>query len=635
MGAPERPLMLFDGNCGFCKRWIERWQRVTGDTVDYAPAQSMSSRFPEVPLSRFAEAVQLREADGTWRGGAAAVFRTLAYSPGRAAWWWLYRYFLPFKLASDAVYGVIARNRPFFTSVTSRVWGKHLVPPGQRLTAWIFLRALGAISVSAFLSLWVQVIGLIGRQGILPTAEFIGQLRQRYGAGIALAVPSLCWLDASDRALHALCAVGTAASLALMLGVFEIPALLAIAACYLSLASVAREFLWFQWDGLLIETVVASLFIGRWRPLALPAADPAPAKSGLWLLRWLLFRLMFSSAVVKLTSHDPNWRHLTALRFHYQTQPLPPWTAWWAHHLPDAFQTFSTGVMFAIEGLAPFLILAPRRIRFAGAIAMLSLQALIVITGNYGFFNPLAMALVIPMFDDGVWPAWLRRALGISLPESGAGEPTVASRWIRRPLALALALLGLVPLWGALRWPMKLLGPLPSAYEITAPFRVVNSYGLFAVMTIERPEIVIEGSNDGEIWRSYEFRWKPGALDRRPEFVAPHMPRLDWQMWFAALGDLRQNSWLLYFCERLLQGSKPVLKLMARNPFPDAPPRYLRATVYLYHFTTAAERRATGAWWTRMPRGPYAPVLTLQDGRLAVADLPGNRLDLQEPRGRP
>ena len=200
---------------------------------------------------------------------------------------------------------------------------------------------------------------------------------------------------------------------------------------------------------------------------------------------------------------------------------------------------------------------------------------------------------------------------------------------MRRPIALALALIGLVPLWGALRWPMRALGPLPMAYELASPFRVVNSYGLFAVMTTERLEIVIEGSNDGANWSAYEFRWKPGALDRRPEFVAPHMPRLDWQMWFAALGGLRDNSWLLYFCERLLQGSQPVLALMAKNPFPDAPPRYLRANLYLYHFTTAAERRAGGAWWKRELRGPYAPPLMLREGRLSIADLPDAGTGLQ------
>jgi predicted DCC family thiol-disulfide oxidoreductase YuxK len=652
MSEPERPLMLYDGNCDFCRLWIARWRRVTGDAVEYLPAQQVSSRFPEVPLSKFAEAVQLREPDGRWSSGAEAVYRALSHArgapapgapaeggswsgPASGAWIALYRGLPPFAWASEFGYRVIARNRPFFTRVTRWVWGEHVTPPGQRLTAWIFLRLLGLISLSAFVSLWVQVMGLIGRDGILPAAEFIGAVKQRYGMSAMLALPSLCWFNASDAMLHALCAAGVVASLALALGVLAVPSLLVIAVSYVSLASVAREFLWFQWDGLLVETVVAAMLLAPWRWLSRPATDPAPPRSGLWLLRWLLFRLMFSSAVVKLASGDKTWRNLTALQFHYETQPLPPWTAWWAHHLPGGFQTFSAATMFAVEGLAPFLILAPRRIRFAGAAAMLGLQTLIVVTGNYGFFNPLAMALCIPLLDDGAWPAWLRNAAGLPTVEIApvARTATFASRWIRRPAAVALALIGLVPLCGALRWPLRLLGPLPLAYEIVAPYRAVNSYGLFAVMTTDRPEIVIEGSNDGEVWRAYEFKWKPGELDRRPRFVAPHMPRLDWQMWFAALGGLRDNSWLLYFCERLLQGSKPVLALMAKDPFPDAPPRYLRANVYLYHFTTAAQRGANGAWWTRELRGPYTPPLTLRDGRLSIADLPGSEPGLQEGPG--
>ena len=345
--------------------------------------------------------------------------------------------------------------------------------------------------------------------------------------------------------------------------------------------------------------------------LGLALQSEPPARAGILLLRWLLFRLMFSSAVVKLSSGDPAWRSLTALQYHYQTQPLPPWTAWYAHHLPIGFQKASAVTMFLIEGLVPFLIFAPRRIRFAAAGTMAGLQAIILLTGNYGVFNVLTIALCLLLLDDAIWPArWRRAAPASDAPPRRTGFPKVM-------VVATLFALSLVPLVGAFRQGVDRLGPLTSLDRLISPFRLVNSYGLFSVMTIRRPEIVIEGSRDGRAWRAYEFRWKPGDLKRRPDFCAPHMPRLDWQMWFAALGDARSEPWFLRFCERLLAGSHPVAGLLKTNPFPDQPPRFLRALVYDYRFTDAATRRATGAWWTRAPEGYYLPVfLTRVDGGL-------------------
>jgi hypothetical protein len=264
--------------------------------------------------------------------------------------------------------------------------------------------------------------------------------------------------------------------------------------------------------------------------------------------------------------------------------------------------------MFTVEGLVPFLILAPRRIRFVAAAVLAGFQAVIALTGNYGFFNLLTVALCILLLDDGVWPG---RATGVETP-SGSRWPA----WVLRPALTLLLVVSLVPLLGTTRLPVR-LGPVADLFRFLSPFRSVNRYGLFAVMTTRRDEIILEGSHDGTTWREYAFRWKPGDLRRRPEFVAPHQPRLDWQMWFAVLSDFRNEPWFLAFCQRLLEGSRPVLALMAENPFPDAPPRYLRATVCEYRFTDAATRRATGAWWTRDLKGLYCPVLTLENGRLA------------------
>jgi hypothetical protein len=322
---------------------------------------------------------------------------------------------------------------------------------------------------------------------------------------------------------------------------------------------------------------------------------------------------MFSSAAAKFGSGDSAWRDLTALTYHYETQCLPPWTAWYAHHLPLAFQRFSCAAMFGIEGVVPFFFVAPRRIRFAAAGVTIGFQLLIALTGNYGFFNWLTIALCVPLLDDGVWRR--PRPAGDARPSG----PARAVRWPTRavrPVAIALLLLGLVPLFDVLGWSRRLLGPLPAVARLTAPYSIVNRYGLFAVMTRTRPEIVLEGSDDGVAWREYAFRWKPGDVRRRPGFAAPYHPRLDWQMWFAALSDFRREPWFLELCRRLLTGSAPVLRLLDGNPFPRGPPRYLRAVVYNYRFTGATERRASGAWWTRQPLGLYCPVLTLVDGQM-------------------
>ena len=617
-----KPLFVFDGTCGFCRKWVARWRRATGDRVDYAPFQEAAARFPEIPPERFAAAAQLIEPGGRRSEGAEAVFRSLAQAPGRGWPLWLYDHVPGFAAVSDWCYRRIARHRPLCDRVTDAVWGPHVVPPGETLTAWIFLRLLGIVAALAFVSLALQIKGLAGTEGILPAREFLDAVRSHYGAMSPALVPTLCWFGASDAALLGMSVAGVAFSLLLAAGIAPVASLVGVWVLYLSLASAGQEFFYFQWDALLLETTFLSLFLAPWRWRSRPRDDPPPPRAALWLLRWLLFRLVFSSAVVKLSSGDPTWRHLTALTWHYQTQPLPPWTAWYAHQLPAWFQKLSAAVMFAIEGLVPFFIAAPRRIRFAAAGMLAGLQLLILVTGNYGIFNLLTIALCALLLDDGVWPrrrsARARTDLAEPEPRAHAGVAWPARAL--RPIAAALVVLSLVPLTNAFRWPVTWLGPVAIGHRALSPFQLSNSYGLFAVMTTERDEIDVEGSDDGVTWRSYPFRWKPGDPMREPAFVAPHMPRLDWQMWFASLGDVRRETWFLRFCDRLLRGSRPVTALLESTPFPRSPPRFVRALFWDYRFTNAATRRATGAWWRRELRGLYCPVLTLVDGRLAAVE---------------
>jgi len=332
---------------------------------------------------------------------------------------------------------------------------------------------------------------------------------------------------------------------------------------------------------------------------------------------------MFQSGCIKLLSGDPTWRNLTALTFHYETQPLPTWLGWHAHQLPVWFQKASTALMFAIELAVPFLIFAPRRPRFFGCTILIALQIFILLTGNYCFFNLLTIILCFTLLDDAALHSFIPKKLQRFFSRQPSTLDTRAPSSLHTALALLrkitnLALvcvfLGTSLIQFSSMFRLRIPWPVPvlAAHEWLSPFRTFSSYGLFAVMTTSRPEIIVEGSNDGVTWLEYEFKYKPGDPKRRPQFVAPHQPRLDWQMWFAALSDYRQNPWFVNFCVRLLQGSPEVLGLLERNPFPNAPPRYIRAVVYDYHFTDFATRRKTGAWWRREREGDYLPAISLR-----------------------
>src|SRR6266545_2140670 len=302
---PEKPLLLFDGDCGFCKRWVERWKSLTGHRVDYAPSQEAGPRFPEIAAEEFRRSVQLVLPDGRVFDGAEAVFVSLSFAPRRGWLLTAYRNVPGLAAVTEFAYGVVARHRTAASAVTSALWGMSVERPSYRLSNTLFLRLLGLCYLAAFLSLWVQVDGLIGSRGITPARDLLEAARSQLGGERWTVLPTLSWLNASDGFLHFLCGAGTLAAL-------------------------------------------------------LAAAGLVPVRA---LLLWLLFRLMFSSGFFKLASGDPNWRNLTALTYHYWTQPLPPWTAWFVSHSPIWFHKFSCFVMFAVELGAPLLIVAPRRLR--------------------------------------------------------------------------------------------------------------------------------------------------------------------------------------------------------------------------------------------------------------------------------
>jgi len=490
-----------------------------------------------------------------------------------------------------------------------RAWIRDAPPAPQVGARWWFLRGLGLIYLAAFVSLWVQVDGLIGSGGILPAADYLRSAHDALGGGAYRLLPTLLWLHPSDAALHALCAGGALAALLLTVGIVPLAGAAAAWVFYLSLTVAGQTFLSFQWDNLLLETGLLAAFAAPagWRPGW--ATDSPPSRLTVFLFRGLLFKLMFLSGVVKLASGDTLWRSLRALTVHYQTQPLPPWTAWYAFHLPAWFHVASAALMFAVELGCPWLVFLGRPLRRVAFAALVGLQALILVTGNYCFFNFLAIALCLWLVDDAMLPRRLRPPV-----REGPARGSRIRFAVTLPLAALVVILGADQMAGGFRRGWAEPGWVAAVDRAAAPFRSINGYGLFAVMTPTRPEIVVEGSRDGVTWVPYAFRWKPGALDRRPRFVAPHQPRLDWQMWFAALGTYRGNRWFGAFLARLLEGSPEVLGLLADDPFPGAPPRYIRATLYDYRFTTAVERRDTGNWWRREELGPYTQVVSLSRG---------------------
>jgi hypothetical protein len=484
----------------------------------------------------------------------------------------------------------------------------------------VYLRGLGFVFCLAFASALPQLRGLLGPEGLSPVAELLAWARQGLGPERFWQLPTLLWwLGSSDAALWGVGLAGLLCGALLLADVAPRLALVGAWACYLSLVSVGGVFLSYQWDVLLLETALVSVPLapGHLRP---PRMAPEPRFGPVWLVRVLLFRLMFLSGVVKLASGDPTWRNLTALEFHYWTQPLPNAVAWFVHQLPASLQRASVGTMLAMELVAPFLLFGPRRVRLVGAAALALLQVFILVTGNYGFFNLLTLVLCLAALDDGVLARWRRFGPPPAVPAPPRRFP--------RTQAVAFAAFACVYLVLALsldvRAVLRVSPPAPVAWaqQQLAPLRSINTYGLFAVMTTQRHEIVLEGSADGTTWREYRLKWRPGLVDEAPRFVAPHMPRLDWQLWFAAFSGCGSDPWLLRLQEKLLLGAPVVRGFFREDPFPDEPPRFLRTRLFAYRFTDVATWRATGASWTREPLGPYCPPLMLVNGRLARAVLP-------------
>lgn len=478
--------------------------------------------------------------------------------------------------------------------------------PDSAIAAWLLSRGLSLVSLIAFLSAAVQIRGLIGSKGLIPASETLSFLGTRLGGDAILRFPTLFWLNSSDTMLLGLCFVGAFAAAAAFFG-WAAPLMFGLCfVCYLSIVTAGREFFSFQWDFLLLETLFLAIWLGPWTWRWTPWLAPEPHLLVRVLFFLLLFKLMFLSGVVKIASQDETWRNLTALSVHYETQPIPNPLSWFIHSLPAWVHRASTAGMFVVELGLPFLILIPwTPARVVAAIGFIGLQILIFATGNYTFFNLLTVVLSLMLVPDSLWSRFPGFAERIDVVPASAGWFHLAVVLVAIPLTL-MNLFWLFRPFGAAPWFSRAVIPLA---QRLLPFGINNSYGLFAVMTRTRPELDVQGSDDGIEWKSYVFKAKPGPLDRRPPQVAPHQPRLDWQMWFAALGNPADEAWLSRLQIRLLNAEPTVLALLAQDPFAGRAPKFVRVVSSEYRFTTSEEKSRTGQWWKTGPARQVTPTM--------------------------
>ena len=536
------------------------------------------------------------------------------------------------RAAENIAYNRTARGARLSLGFTSG-WMKGL--PDRLIPRWLFLRALGLIYFSAFYSLAFQIKGLIGWEGILPANRYLQSIAGSTAGSPGILrlwlAPTLLWIASGPHVLTGICVAGLIASVLLVGNIWPRGMLVICFVCFVSFVSAAQDFSGYQSDGMLLEAGFISIFLAPsgFRP-GLGEHSP-PSRLSYFLLQWEWFRIYFESGVVKLLSGDPEWRHLTAMDEYYQNGPLPTWIGWYLQHLPHWFHWLTALGTLVMELALVWMMFLPRRFRILCFFLVTAWQAGVIVSANYTFLNYLVLVLGVLLLDDEFLSPWLRKLLSLKPATTAiAGVPLempVAQSEIQR---IKAAVSAFCLLWifyattAQLIWMLWPRAPLPKTPVVgLEPFRIANSYGLFAVMTRARYEIEFQGSNDGQNWTAYPFRYKPQALNEAPGIYAPYQPRFDWNLWFASLGAWRENMFVVSTEERLLSNDRDVLNLFRSNPFPNAPPQQIRAVLWQYWFTSMADKRVTGNWWKREYLGIYAPTLTKDEtGKLNVLAWP-------------
>ncbi|MFP5519025.1 MAG: lipase maturation factor family protein [Bdellovibrionia bacterium] len=476
---------------------------------------------------------------------------------------------------------------------------------------WLFLQGLALCFFLAFLSLLTQLGTLFGRDGILSIDIFLGALEREPGFSKYYQVPSLFWLSSHDLTLWLAVLAGLTVSTLAFIGVA--PGLMLFIAwlLYLSFVSTGQDFMGYQWDGLLLELgFVTSLFL----PWSLDGfgARTFPnltTDSQIYLvLFWLiLFKLLFGSGLSKLLSKEKSWRELSALNFHFWTQPLPNAGAYFMHQLPANIKKVITALVLAVEILVPFMFFASAEYKLIAAVIILIFQLFIFVTGNFTFFNILTSALTLTLVADTYWQdfTWLNAIQ----PEFVALN---TSGWL---LFVTVAMISIHLFWINFTISEKFVWNklfIPVA-RILYYLRLNNHYSLFSTMTRERYELILEGSRDGEHWQEYQFRYKPDSLTKPLKQVAPHQPRVDWQLWFAALGHFHQNLWMQNLVVQIFWQSPEVLRIFAHNPFGEEAPQFLRWQKYSYSFAAKNTDTHSRQIWERQWLSTYSPIFNRDD----------------------
>ncbi|QSX38166.1 lipase maturation factor family protein [Shewanella sedimentimangrovi] len=653
MNALPLPLLIYDGDCRFCQRWVDYWSRQTAARVRYLPFQELACQEPvqapgsapyrQLDQAAFARHIYFFDEDGRQYRGAAAACQVLKRIPGKGFYAWAYMHLPGMGRVSEGVYDWVANHRGLCFSLQKLLLGEHLHPVEYHLTSWLFLRLLALIYLCAFASFHWQAPGLIGHNGLLPLADFIQASHEYLGPQGYWRMPTLFWWADSDDAIRTVTLSGIALSLLLLFNILPRACLILLYLLYLSLLYGGQVFMSFQWDLLLLETGVLALFL---EPFYKPQAPIVNRSSlGIWLLRLLLFRFILMSGAVKLFSGDPSWRDLTALQYHLHTQPLPTPLAWYVEQLPALCLQACTALVLVIELLLPWFIFLGRRPRHLAAWGIILLQLGILLTGNYNFFNLLTLVLCLSLFDDralkNLLPfRWTRSGLTNESRATESNEPKShappsetllfkTSTWLQGGRYLAgfsLGALGLMQIAQGLGQPLPGMAALQS---LLRPWQLASPYGVFAVMTTTRPEILIEGSEDGIHWQAYDLPYKPGDKARPPLWNIPHQPRLDWQLWFAALDSDYPPPWFRMLILRLLFNSPEVLALLQHNPFEGKTPKMVRARLFEYRFTTRQEHAQSGDWWHAREIGTYFPAVQY---RIKITPLNGDT-PLPESKG--
>lgn len=474
--------------------------------------------------------------------------------------------------------------------------------PSHWLTRTLVLRLLGLVYIAAFATLVFQFEPLLGRNGLLPVDLYLSSERGFWD------LPSLFWFHHGNRFMLVCAWLGLAGGVAVLAGVTNALLMAALWALYLSFVHVGQDFYGYGWELLLLEAGFLAIFLCPLSDHRSFSRRHPPPEVVIWLYRWLAFRVVLGAGLIKVRG-DPCWRDLTCLQFHYETQPNPHPLSWLLHQMPPAFHT--GGVLFnhVVELLAPMAALAPRPYRTIAGILLVAFQISLILSGNLSFLNWLTLAVCLSCFDDEpllrAVPPRFRARLQALIPEKA--EAWAKRRYVLGALAVVIGVLSLNPV-------VNMLSPRQAMNRSFDPFELVNTYGAFGSVDRERFELVIQGSDDGQDWKDYEFPCKPGDVMRRPCLVTPYHHRLDWELWWP-FNDRGPRPYLVHLVHKLLTGDPMARRLLASDPFHGRAPRWIRIEQYRYRFTRFGEE----GWWRRERVDAYMVPVSRDDPNLAAA----------------